>query len=81
MTRMFYGLNDLGLQECSFYLQIAPNTDIEVPSFDHAWEVHYRRKMMHGLAFWLATIGLIKHQPETQPGTSASPASGGSPRR
>jgi hypothetical protein len=36
------------------------------PSFDDAW-LAYRQQMVHGLAFWLATIGVTALQPELQP--------------
>lgn len=38
------------------------------PQFDQAW-TSYRQQLMHGIAFWLATIALVgrKLQPETQP--------------
>jgi hypothetical protein len=36
------------------------------PSFDEAW-LAYRQQMVHGLGFWLATIGVTALQPELQP--------------
>jgi hypothetical protein len=36
------------------------------PAFDEAWTA-YRQQMIHGLGFWLATIGVTKLQPELQP--------------
>lgn len=36
------------------------------PSFDDAW-LAYRQQMFHGLGYWLATIGIMKLQPELQP--------------
>src|SRR5262245_27602777 len=36
MTRLFYGLNHLGLSECNFYLHVAPQAGIEAPRAYHA---------------------------------------------
>lgn len=36
------------------------------PSFEQAW-LSYRQQIIHGLAYWLATIGHTRLQPEFQP--------------
>ncbi len=36
------------------------------PSFEEAW-LAYRQQMVHGLGFWLGTIGVTALQPELQP--------------
>jgi hypothetical protein len=38
----------------------------KAPFFDDAW-LAYRQQLIHGLAFWLATIGVTALQPELQP--------------
>jgi Phosphotransferase enzyme family len=48
------------------YLDRLGSAGGEPPSFDEAW-LAYRRQMVHGLAFWLATIGVTRMQPELQP--------------
>ncbi len=48
------------------YLERVAAAGGEPPDFDRAW-TSYRQQLMHGFAYWLATIGLTKLQPETQP--------------
>jgi hypothetical protein len=38
----------------------------KAPSYDDAW-LAYRQQMVHGLGFWLATIGRMALQPDLQP--------------
>jgi Phosphotransferase enzyme family len=38
----------------------------KAPTFEAAW-LAYRQQMVHGLAFWLATIGVTRLQPQLQP--------------
>lgn len=38
----------------------------KAPAFGEAW-LAYRQQMVHGLGFWLATIGVMALQPELQP--------------
>ncbi|MGB8387588.1 phosphotransferase [Mycobacterium sp.] len=48
------------------YLERLGTEGGDPPSYDTAW-TSYRQQMMHGLAYWLATIGVSKLQPELQP--------------
>ena len=48
------------------YLQRVADAGGDPPAFERAWTA-YRQQLMHGFAYWLATLGLMKLQPETQP--------------
>lgn len=50
----------------ALYLDRLGSAGGKPPSFDDAW-LAYRQQMIHGLGFWLATIGVTKLQPELQP--------------
>lgn len=51
-----------------FYLDRVREAGGQPPPFAQAW-TSYRQQLMHGIAFWLATIALVggRLQPETQP--------------